>query len=77
MIAIPWESLAPETLDALLGEIVTRDGTDYGAVERSTAQKRLHARRQLETGHAVLIWDSETGTASLVAREEAGRMGLV
>ncbi len=77
MIAIPWKSLSPETLDSLLEEIVTRDGTDYGAVEKSTAHKRMRAREQLEAGLTVLVWNSKTATASLVAREEAGRLGLV
>lgn len=77
MIAVPWESLPPDTLDSLLEEIVTRDGTDYGAVEKSTAHKRMRARQQLEAGLAVLVWDSRTSTASLLAREEAGRLGLV
>ena len=29
---IPWDALDAETLTRLLSEIVTRDGTDYGAV---------------------------------------------
>ncbi len=77
MIAIPWESLAPETLDSLLEEIVTRDGTDYGVMEKSTAHKRMRARERLESGLAVLVWNSKTATASLVGREEADRLGLV
>lgn len=77
MVVIPWQSLAPETLDSLLEEIVTRDGTDYGAVEKSTAQKQRVARHQLEAGIAVLLWNDETETASLVSREEAKLAGVI
>ena len=77
MIEIPWKSLPPETLDALLEEIVTRDGTDYGAVEKTTAQKQLMARRQLEAGYVLLLWNDESESASLVSREESRSAGLV
>jgi len=69
---IPWDSLSAETLNALLEEIVTRDGTDYGAVEKSIEQKVAFARHQLKSGYAVLVWDSELESASLITPEEAG-----
>ena len=77
MIVIPWQSVPADTLDAMLEEIVTRDGTDYGAVEKSTAQKQLTARRQLEAGYVLLLWNDETESASLVSRDEARSAGLV
>ena len=30
---IPWERIPPDTLERLIEEYVTRDGTDYGTVE--------------------------------------------
>ena len=77
MILVPWQSIPPETLEALLEEIVTRDGTDYGAVEKSTAQKLLAARRQLEAGYAYLLWNDESESASLVSPDEAREAGLI
>ena len=74
---IPWESIEEATLERLLAEIVTRDGTDYGLVEHSTAAKVRAARKALEQGRAQLHWDEESETAALVAtdqvREEAAR----
>ena len=77
MIEIPWQSLPVQTLDAMLEEIVTRDGTDYGAVEKSTAQKLLAARHQLQAGHVLLLWNDATESASLVSRDEARSAGLI
>lgn len=67
---IPWQSMDSETLDRLLSELVTRDGTDYGRHEHSTAQKIAAARRSLEKGRACLMWDSELESASLVPIEQ-------
>ena len=36
---IPWQDLAPETLDNLIESFVLREGTDYGEQERSLEQK--------------------------------------
>lgn len=66
MIQIPWQSLDTDTLSRLLEEIVTRDGTDYGVNEKSTWERLQQARSALETGRAVLVWNEETETASLV-----------
>ena len=59
-----------ETLDRLLSELVTRDGTDYGRHEQTTAQKIAAARRSLEKGRACLMWDTELESASLVPVEQ-------
>lgn len=67
---IPWRELDQNTLERLLSEIVTRDGTDYGREERSTMSKIKAAMRALETGSAVLAWDEETETAALLTREQ-------
>ena len=70
------DSLDAITLDKLLEEIVTRDGTDYGVVEKSTLQKVTGARNQLKGGYAILIWNRESESASLVSRDQALSMGL-
>jgi len=75
---IPHDSLDLETLTRLLSEIVTRDGTDYGLVERSTEAKVAAARKALSSGTAQLHWDEESETASLLSvdqvREQAAQL---
>ena len=47
---IPWQDLAPETLDNLIESFVLREGTDYGEQERSLEQKVSDVKRQLKSG---------------------------
>ena len=68
---IPLDALEPDTLEALLGEIVTRDGTDYGDVETPTATRVAQLRRELESGRAVLVFDEESESCSVLPREQA------
>ncbi len=68
---IPWQILPPETLESVLEEIVTRDGTDYGLLEKSTAQKVKLARNQLVSERAFLYWDSKSESASLISADQA------
>jgi len=65
---IPFESLAPETLDNVLSDIVSRDGTDYGDYDLSLDQKREQALRALRSGDAVLLFDTESETIQLVSK---------
>ncbi len=67
---IPWQSLDAETLERLLAEVVTRDGTDYGAVEQTTGAKVKAALRSLQSGRAKLFWHADTQTAALVAGDQ-------
>ena len=53
---IPWRSLNSDTLENVLESIILREGTDYGAHELTLAEKTARLRRQLESGHVVLVW---------------------
>ncbi len=57
--------LSPETLRRLVEEFVTRDGTDYGTVERSVEEKIAQVLGQLRSGEARLVFDPETETANI------------
>ncbi|HHG3246825.1 TPA: YheU family protein [Vibrio parahaemolyticus] len=53
---IPWQDIAPETLENLILEFVLREGTDYGAVEISLQNKIDQVKTQLEKGEAVIVF---------------------
>ncbi len=53
---IPWQQVAPETLENLIKEFVLREGTDYGSSEISLQDKVDQVKQQLETGKAVLVY---------------------
>lgn len=69
MIAVPWREIVPETLDALIEEYVTRDGTDYGATETPLAQKTGQVRTLLQRGEALVVFDELTESVTILDRE--------
>jgi uncharacterized protein YheU (UPF0270 family) len=68
LVGVPHAQLAPEVLRRLVEEFVTRDGTDYGAIERTLAEKVAAVMQQLEAGEAAIVVDAEHDTIDIVAR---------
>lgn len=64
-VEIPLDSLSTETLRHVAEEIVTRDGTDYGAVEKTVDEKVANLLRELESGRAELWFDPNSKTTSV------------
>lgn len=64
------EQLSAEALRGLIQEFVTRDGTDYGAEERSLEAKIADVERQLAAGEVVIVFDPESESANLVPARE-------
>lgn len=67
---LPVDALSPEALRGLVEEFVTRDGTDYGAVERGLEDKIRDVLAQLAAGEARIVFDAETETANIVLAHE-------
>lgn len=67
-VEVPHAQLAPELLRRLIEEFVTRDGTDYGATERTLAEKVAMVVRQLEAGEVAIVVDAESETVDIVVR---------
>lgn len=64
---IPHEQLSRDTLTAILEEYASREGTEYGEVDYSLAQKVSMLRKQLEHGDIGISFDTETETCSLIS----------
>ena len=73
-LKIPFAELEEDVLEALLQEIVTRNGTDYGEVEISQDQQVRQIRHLLETNQVVLYWNSQIQSASILSIEEFSRI---
>jgi hypothetical protein len=69
-VEIPRDDLSPEALRGLIEEFVTRDGTDYGDVERSVDEKIAQVAAQLASGEARIVFDLEAETTSIVMRRD-------
>lgn len=67
---IPWQDLAPETLDNLIESFVLREGTDYGEQERSLEQKVADVRRQLQSGEVLVVWSELHETVNIMPRNQ-------
>jgi uncharacterized protein YheU (UPF0270 family) len=73
-IAVPASGLASETLNALLEEFASRDGTDYGETETPLDQKVTSLRAQLNCGELQILYDTDSEQWDLVDRESAHRL---
>jgi len=67
---IPWQDLAPETLDNLIESFVLREGTDYGEQERSLEQKVADIRHQLQSGEVLVVWSELHETVNIMPRNQ-------
>lgn len=65
---IPWQDIAPETLDNLIESFVLREGTDYGEQERTLVQKVSDVKQQLHNGEAILVWSELHETVNIMPR---------
>jgi uncharacterized protein YheU (UPF0270 family) len=66
-IEIDPADLSPEALRGLVEEFVSREGTDYGHLDRSLESKVADVHRQLESGEARIVFDLASESASIVA----------
>ncbi|MFP8967142.1 YheU family protein [Pokkaliibacter sp. CJK22405] len=67
---IPPDALSSETLSAILEEYASRDGTDYGEVEYSLADKVRQLHAALKRGEVVIVWSEMAQQVNLMSREE-------
>ena len=65
-VEVPHGQIRAETLRELVESFVNREGTDYGLHERSLEQKVADVMRQLENGEAVIVFDAESESISIV-----------
>ena len=65
---IDYRSLKKETLDAVIEEFITRDGTDYGSVEVSLDAKKKQVYQLLTIGKAALSFDQESESCTIIPK---------
>ena len=70
---IPWTSLSPATLRAVVEEFITREGTDYGEQATPLDHKVDAVMAQLKQGSVAIFYDGETETVTLQAVDRHGR----
>lgn len=63
---IPYQQLAPTTLEALIEAFVLREGTDYGDTELSLADKVALVLQQIKQGQVVICYSEQEETVDLL-----------
>ena len=64
---IPHRELTDAALRGVVEAFVLREGTDYGQREYSLEDKIAAVMRQLDRGEAVIVFDPDTESVSIVA----------
>ncbi len=63
---IPWQDIAPETLESILESVVLREGTDYGEHDKSLSDKVADLYTQLKNGDIVIVWSELHETLNIM-----------
>ena len=67
---IPVAKLSPEALQGVIDEFISREATDYGAIEADRETKFRQVINKLERGTAVLIFDDESETTNIFLADD-------
>jgi uncharacterized protein YheU (UPF0270 family) len=70
-VQVPPDRLPAEVYQLVLEEFINREGTDYGAMEMSLTAKLLNLRKQVDRGEVVILFDFESSSCTLMARQAA------
>ncbi len=75
-VLIPPASLESDTLQAMLEEFVSRDGTDYGLRELTLEEKVENLRQQILRGELELVYDLASEQWDLVDSDRLEELNL-
>ncbi len=67
---IPVNKLSAKALQGVMEEFISRNGTDYGAMESSLETNIRQVKSKLKDGSAVLVFDDETETTNIFLADD-------
>ena len=73
IVEVPLSALSGEVLRGVVESFVNREGTDYGAVERTLDEKVADVMRQLQAGAAKLMFDARSESVQIIVVEPGSR----
>ena len=65
-VDLPWARIEPETLQNLVREFVTRDGSNWGDTAGTLEEKVEQVLRQLRESKVKVVFDLTSQTANIV-----------
>ena len=69
-VEVPYDRIAPDTLDNLIAEFVTREWEEVGDASATLEDKIGQVRRQLQEKRARVVFDLRTETCNIVTCEQ-------
>ena len=73
-VKIPHTQLSERALQGIIEQYITRDGPDSGHVEMDFKIKAAHVRSLLDSGKAVIMYDSDTQSCNILSQDELRRL---
>ena len=70
---IPYQQLDKNTLNTLIEHFVLREGTDYGDVAISMAEKVAQVIAQLSSGEVVIVYSELYDSVNIVPKHSLPR----
>ncbi|WP_392560989.1 YheU family protein [Orbus sturtevantii] len=67
---IPWQELEQDTLLNIIESFILREGTDYGLMEKTLAEKVDDIGKLLQQGKIVIVWSELHETIDLKCTED-------
>lgn len=67
---IPLEQINEETLTAIIEDFILREGTDYGLIDASKADKIAQVKLQLQQGSAVIVYSELYESVNILPRDQ-------
>jgi len=67
---IPVNKLSSHALKGVIEEFISRNGTDYGAIEASMETMARQVKSKLKDGSAVLVFDDDTETTNIFLTDD-------
>ena len=67
---IPLSELDSDVVNAIVEQYVLREGTDYGSVEFSLAEKVQHVRQQLEREEVFIVYSELHESVDIVPKRK-------
>ena len=67
--------MSPRTLQGMIEEFVTRDGTDYGEQETELAKKVAQVKAQLQKGQAGMFFYADDKSSEILPTEQVPQVG--
>ena len=71
VVLVPYDQLSPGTLEAIIEEFVTREGTDYGETDIPFERKIERVKREIKTGRALIVFDTSMQSCNILSRDDS------